>query len=93
MRIRSSERSAKQKAEFQGARTRATQHVIMLQLNVHAPLGRGSVSFIRLPATVIFPTNDKLLERIEKTRKTLPPNSIKALRRDGLGAASSPRAP
>ena len=35
---------------------------------------------VQLPAAVIFPTDAKLLERIEESRRTLPVNSIKSLR-------------
>jgi hypothetical protein len=35
---------------------------------------------VKLPAAVIFPTDAKLLERIEESRRTLPLNSIKSLR-------------
>ena len=35
---------------------------------------------VQLPAAVIFPTDAKLLERIEESRRTLPLNSIKSLR-------------
>src|SRR5512134_4027594 len=38
------------------------------------------VSCVKLPATVAFPTDDRLLQRIEESRRALPPNSMKALR-------------
>jgi hypothetical protein len=41
---------------------------------------RDSVmSCVKLPATVAFPTDDRLLQRIEESRRALPPNSMKAL--------------
>ena len=42
--------------------------------------GNG-LSFVRLPATVAFPTDSRLLDRIEERRNALPPNSVKPLRR------------
>ena len=42
--------------------------------------GNG-LSFVRLPATVAFPTDARLLDRIEQRRKALPLNSVKPLRR------------
>jgi hypothetical protein len=37
-------------------------------------------SCIRLPAAAAFPTDARLLERIERSRSALPPDSIKPLR-------------
>lgn len=53
----------------------------MFNLRVRAFSGVGGAAFIRLPAAVAFPTDVKLLERIETSRKALPANSIKPLRR------------
>ena len=36
---------------------------------------------IKLPAAVAFPTDARLLERIETSRRALPLNSVKPLRR------------
>jgi hypothetical protein len=35
---------------------------------------------IRLPAAVAFPPDPRLLERMERSRSALPPDSIKPLR-------------
>ena len=51
----------------------------MFNLRVRAFSGVGGAAFIRLPAAVAFPTDVKLLERIETSRKALPANSIKPL--------------
>jgi hypothetical protein len=53
----------------------------MFNLRVRAFSGVGGAACIRLPAAVAFPTDVKLLERIETSRKALPANSVKALRR------------
>jgi hypothetical protein len=61
----------------------------------------GPVWCVRLPAAVTFPTDAKLLERIEKSRKTLPLNSVKPLRcaaplghdAAGIRPTERPRAP
>lgn len=53
----------------------------MFSIRVRALSSVGGSACIRLPAAVAFPTDDKLLERIESSRKALPPNSIKPLRR------------
>ena len=36
-------------------------------------------SCVKLPAAVAFPTDDRLLQRLEESRRALPPNSVKAL--------------
>ena len=61
----------------------------MFNLRVRAFSAVGSAAFIRLPAAVAFPTDVKLLERIERSRKALPANSVKALRRPGPPAAAA----
>ena len=53
----------------------------MFNLRVRAFSGVGGAACIRLPAAVAFPTDDKLIERIETSRKALPPNNVKSLRR------------
>lgn len=53
----------------------------MFNLRVRAFSGVGGSACIRLPAAVAFPTDDKLLERIEMSRKALPANNVKSLRR------------
>jgi hypothetical protein len=51
----------------------------MFNLRVRAFSGVHGAACIRLPAAVAFPTDDKLLERIETSRRALPANSIKPL--------------
>ena len=43
-------------------------------------------SCLRLPATVAFPVDARLLDRIEKSRSALPVNSIKPLWRNSAPA-------
>lgn len=52
----------------------------MFQVRARAFLD-SRASCIRLPAAVAFPTDERLMERIEKRRRMLPVNSIKPLRR------------
>ena len=37
------------------------------------------VSCVKLPAAVAFPTDDRLLQRIEESRRALPANNMKPL--------------
>jgi hypothetical protein len=53
----------------------------MFNLRVRAFSGVHGAACIRLPAAVAFPTDDKLLERIETSRRALPANNVKSLRR------------
>lgn len=55
----------------------------MFTLRVRNPFGCHGVSCVKLPAAVAFPTNDELLRRLEVSRRALPANNIKALRRVG----------
>ena len=41
--------------------------------------GSDGVSCVKLPAAVAFPTDDRLLQRIEASRRALPANNMKAL--------------
>jgi hypothetical protein len=41
--------------------------------------GSAQVSCVKLPAAVAFPTDDRLLQRIEEARRALPRNNMKAL--------------
>lgn len=59
----------------------------MFNLRVRAFSGVGGSACVRLPAAVAFPTDVKLLERIETSRKALPANSIKPLRRPAPSGA------
>jgi hypothetical protein len=44
---------------------------------------------VKLPAALTFPSDPKLLERIEQSRKTLPLNSIKSLRVVPVGSETA----
>ncbi len=52
----------------------------MFTLRVRDQFGGRGVSCVKLPAAVEFPTDDRLLQRIEESRRALPPNSMKPLR-------------
>ena len=41
--------------------------------------GSDGVSCVKLPAAVAFPTDDRLLQRIEESRRALPANNMKPL--------------
>jgi hypothetical protein len=49
--------------------------------SVRNPFGCRGVSCVKLPAAVAFPTDDRLLQRIEESRRALPPNNMKSLRK------------
>ena len=51
----------------------------MFTLRSRDPFGCHGVSCVKLPATVAFPTDDRLLQRIEESRRALPRNNMKAL--------------
>ncbi len=52
-----------------------------------------AVSCVKLPAAVAFPTDDRLLQRLEESRRALPPNSVKALWRSrALECSATPAA-
>ena len=53
----------------------------MFSLTLRDPFGSRGVSCVKLPSAVAFPTNDRLLRRIEESRRTLPTNNMKALRK------------
>jgi hypothetical protein len=53
----------------------------MFGFNGRNPFVCQGVGCVKLPATAAFPTDDKLLQRIERARRALPRDSIKALRR------------
>jgi len=58
------------------------------------PFGGPAVSCVKLPAAVAFPTDDRLLQRLEESRRALPPNSVKALWRSrALQWPATPSAP
>ena len=45
------------------------------------PFGCRGVSCVKLPAAVAFPIDSQLLDRLEQSRRALPPNSVKPLLR------------
>ncbi len=51
----------------------------MFTMRVRDPLGSRGVSCVKLPAAVAFPIDSQLLDRLEQSRRALPPNSVKAL--------------
>jgi hypothetical protein len=51
----------------------------MFTLGVRDPLGCRGVTCVKLPAKVAFPIDSQLLDRLERSRRALPPNSMKAL--------------
>jgi hypothetical protein len=56
------------------------------------PFGCHGVSCVKLPAAVAFPTDDRLLQRIEESRRALPANNMKPLWKSRERAsASEPR--
>ena len=63
----------------------------MFTWNIRDPFGCRGVSCVKLPAAVAFPTDDRLIKRLEELRRALPPNSVKALRqhREPLGAVAA----
>ena len=67
----------------------------MFTLRLRDPFGCPGVSCVKLPAAVAFPTDDRLLRRIEELRRALPANNMKPLwksrERDSSAAPSEPR--
>lgn len=63
----------------------------MFSLGVRNPFGCRGVSCVKLPAAVAFPTDDRLLKRIEELRRALPRDNMKSLRkhRETFDAVSS----
>jgi hypothetical protein len=53
----------------------------MFTLRVRNPFGCNEVSCVKLPAAVAFPTDDRLLRRIEESRRALPQDNMKSLRK------------
>ena|SRR5687767_11238735 len=51
----------------------------MFTLRLRDPFGSSGVSCVKLPAAVAFPTDDRLLQRIEVLRRALPANNMKPL--------------
>jgi hypothetical protein len=69
--------------------------VQMFTLRLRDPFGCQGVSCVKLPAAVAFPTDDRLLQRIEKLRSALPANNVKPLwkSRHTGSSADAPSAP
>ena len=67
----------------------------MFTLNFRDPFGSRGVSCVKLPAAVAFPTDDRLLQRLEESRRALPANNMKPLwksrERASSPAPSEPR--
>ena len=51
----------------------------MFTLRFRDPFGCHEVSCVKLPATAAFPTDRRLLQRIEALRRALPPDNMKPL--------------
>jgi hypothetical protein len=51
----------------------------MFTLRFGAAAGFHKMSCVKLPAAVAFPTDDRLLKRIEESRRALPANNVKPL--------------
>jgi hypothetical protein len=51
----------------------------MFTMRVRDPLGSPGVSCVKLPAAIAFTIDSQLLDRLEQSRRALPPNSVKAL--------------
>lgn len=51
----------------------------MFKSHIRNPFSCRGVGCVKLPATAAFPTDDKLLQRIDAARRALPRNSMKAL--------------
>jgi virulence-associated protein VagC len=64
----------------------------MFTLRFWDPFGSDGVSCVKLPAAVAFPTDHRLLRRIEESRRALPANNMKALwkRRERASAEATP---
>src|SRR5262245_15957224 len=53
--------------------------VQMFTMRFRDLFGSDGVSCVKLPAAVAFPTDDRLLQRIEESRRALPANNMKPL--------------
>lgn len=53
----------------------------MFTFNIRDPFGCRGVSCVKLPAAVAFPTDDRLIKRLEESRRALPQNNMKPLRK------------
>jgi hypothetical protein len=64
----------------------------MFTLGVRDLIGCREVSCVKLPANVAFPIDSQLLDRLERSRRALPPNSVKALWRSRAPQSSDAQA-
>jgi hypothetical protein len=62
----------------------------MFTLRVRDPFGSRGMSCVKLPSAVAFPTDPRLLDRLEQSRRALPPNSVKALWKSGERCQARP---
>ena len=51
----------------------------MISIRFWDSFGSHGVSCVKLPAAVAFPTDGRLLQRIEESRRALPANNMKPL--------------
>jgi len=51
----------------------------MFSMRFRGSFGSTGVSCVKLPAAVAFPTDGRLLQRIEESRRALPANNMKPL--------------
>jgi hypothetical protein len=67
----------------------------MFTLRFWDAFGLHGMSCVKLPAAVSFPTDDRLLKRIEESRRALPANNVKPLwkSRELARATEAPSAP
>jgi len=68
-----------------------TEDSSMFTLRVPDPFGCRGVSCVKLPAAVAFPIDSQLLDRLEQSRRALPPNSVKPLLRSLEPQQAEPR--
>ena len=63
----------------------------MFSMRIWDSFGSRGVSCVKLPAAVAFPTDGRLLQRIEESRRALPANNMKPLlkRRERGGVSVS----
>src|SRR5262245_45325174 len=64
--------------------------VQMFTMRFRDLFGSDGVSCVKLPAAVAFPTDDRLLQRIEASRRALPANNMKPLWKSRERASSLP---
>src|SRR5262245_29266315 len=62
--------------------------VQMFTMRFRDLFGSDGVACVKLPAAVAFPTDDRLLQRIEASRRALPANNMKPLWKSRESASS-----